>query len=81
MARENEVFVGVVRVLVHGCSGLKRDWGVPQGVVLYKVTTVTGLFGVFKLAMGLAAKGGAPWCADRSTLEFRSWTCCCQASN
>jgi hypothetical protein len=47
MARENEVFVGVVRVLVHGCSGLKGDWGVPQGVVLYKVTTVTGLFWVF----------------------------------
>ena len=40
MARENEVFVRVTRVLLHGCSGLKGDWGVPQGVVLYKVTNI-----------------------------------------
>ncbi len=59
IAREDEEFlpsgwrekmsciIRITRGLLHGCHGLRVDWGVPQGVVLYKVTTVTGLFWVF----------------------------------
>ena len=38
---------------MHGCSGLKKDADVPQGVALCWVTTVTGLFVVFMIMMAM----------------------------